>query len=138
MKGRSEDRSRGPSQRQLRVAESIRHALAGILQRETMPDPKLDTRLITVPEVRLTADLKLATCYIMPRGGKAVDEAVAALERHKKFLRGALARHVTMKYVPDLTFRRDDSFERGYNIDRLLMSPEVQRDVKAAKTDEKS
>ncbi|MBX9619046.1 MAG: 30S ribosome-binding factor RbfA [Hyphomicrobiales bacterium] len=125
------DQARGPSQRQLRVGETIRHALAEALQREAIADSRIDTRLVTVPEVRMSPDLKLATCYIMPLGGRLVSETVALLERNAKFLRGAIARRIAMKFMPELRFRADDSFERGHSIDRLLESPEVRRDTEA-------
>lgn len=130
------DQARGPSQRQLRVGEAIRHALAEILQREAFADTKIDMRLVTVPEVRMSPDLKIATCFVMPLGGRAVEETVAALARHAKFLRGALARRITLKFVPDLRFRADESFDKGDHIDRLLLSPEVRRDIASPDEDD--
>ena len=119
----------GPSQRQLRVGEMLRHALAQVLQRGDISDPVLETVVVTVPEVRVTPDLRHAICYVMPLGGQHVDEVVKALERNKKFLRGELARKVTLKYMPDLRFEIDRSFEEGDRIDQLLRSPEVARDL---------
>lgn len=119
----------GPSQRQLRVGETIRHALAEIFQRESFAGSKIDLRLVTVPEVRMSPDLKLATCFVMPLGGQRIAETVRLLEEHKKFLRGALARRLAMKFMPELRFKADDSFERGRSIDELLHAPHVQRDL---------
>jgi ribosome-binding factor A len=87
----------GPSQRQLRVGELLRHALAEILQRGDVPDPALAKAVITVSEVRAAPDLKLATAYVMPLGGKNAEGVVAALEKNKKFLRGELARRVELR-----------------------------------------
>ena len=119
----------GASNRQLRVGENVRHALAEILARETILDPALTGVLVTIPEVRMSPDLKLATAYVMPLGGKEVEGVVAALERHKRFLRGALAKRLEMKFVPDVRFRPDESFEEGMRMDALLASPEVKRDT---------
>ncbi len=122
-------RTHGPSQRQLRVGEMLRHALAEILQRGDISDPVLETTVITVPEVRVTPDLRHATIYVMPLGGVHADEVVKALARNSRFLRGALAHKVTLKYMPDLKFEIDRSFEEGDRIDQLLRSPEVARDL---------
>jgi ribosome-binding factor A len=84
---------------------------------------------VTVPEVRMTPDLRHAICYVMPLGGQHIDEIITALERNRKFLRGELAHKVTLKYMPDLRFEIDRSFEEGDRIDRLLKSPEVARDL---------
>lgn len=121
----------GPSQRQLRVGELTRHALAELLQRGGVHDPVLDAHVVTVPEVRMSPDLKLATCYIMPLGGKDIDAVIEALERNKRFLRGELAHRLNLKFAPDLRFRPDASFEEGDRIDRLLASPAVTRDTGA-------
>lgn len=121
----------GPSQRQLRVGELTRHALADLLQRGGVHDPVLDAHVVTVPEVRMSPDLKLATCYVMPLGGKDVDAVIEALERNKRFLRGELAHRLNLKFAPDLRFRPDASFEEGDRIDRLLASPAVARDTGA-------
>lgn len=121
----------GPSQRQLRVGELIRHALAELLQRGSIHDPVLDAHVVTVPEVRMSPDLKLATCYVMPLGGKDIAAVIEALERNKRFLRGELAHRLNLKFAPDLRFRPDASFEEGDRIDRLLASPAVTRDTGA-------
>src|SRR5215470_12441556 len=94
-----------PSQRQLRVGELIRHALAEMLARGEVHDPVIEGHMITIPEVRMTADLKLATIYVMPLGGRDVKEVIAALERNKRFLRGEIAHHVNLKFAPEIRFR---------------------------------
>jgi ribosome-binding factor A len=113
----------------LRVGEVIRHALAGILQRGAIHDPAFDGVVVTVPEVRMSADLKSATVYVVPLGGKGGDEIVAAFERNKKFLRGEIAREVNLRFAPDFRFRLDESFDEGDRIGRLLQSPDVRRDL---------
>src|SRR5262252_1435522 len=114
------------SQRQLRVGELIRHALAEMLTRGEVHDPVIEGHLITVPEVRMTADLRLATIYVMPMGGRDADEVVAAFERHKKFLRAELARRINLKFAPDIRFRVDERFAEAERIDKLLRSPQVK------------
>jgi ribosome-binding factor A len=118
-----------PSQRQLRVGELIRHALADILQRGEVHDPGLEGMVVTVPEVRLTPDLKLATIFLMPLGGKGADTVVATFERHKRFLRGEIGHRINLRYAPDLRFELDRSFGEGDKIDALLRKPEVKRDL---------
>ena len=119
----------GPSQRQLRVGELVRHALSDVLSRGDIPDPALAKVLITVPEVRMSPDLKIATCFVMPLGGKDTKAAIDALATNAKPLRGEIARRLELKFVPELRFRIDTSFEEGARIDALLRSPEVARDV---------
>ena len=118
-----------PSQRQLRVGELIRHAIAEILQRGEVHDPASRGLVVTVPEVRMTPDLRLATVFVMPLGGKDADTLLAALDRHRKFLRGEVAHRVNLRYAPELRFRLDNSFDEGERIDSLLRSPEVKRDL---------
>jgi ribosome-binding factor A len=120
---------RGSSQRQLRVGELIRHALAEILQRGEVHDPDLEGMVVTVPEVRMSPDLRLATAFVIPLGGKGADTLVATLERHKKFLRGEVAHRIDLRYAPELRFRLDESFDVGSRIDELLRQPEVKRDL---------
>jgi ribosome-binding factor A len=124
------DNAPGGSQRQLRVGELIRHAMAEMLTRGDVHDPVIEGHLITVPEVRMTADLRLATIYVMPLGGRDADEVVAALEHHKKFLRTEIAHRVNLKFAPDIRFRVDERFAEAERIDKLLHSPEVKRDLK--------
>ena len=119
----------GGSQRQLRVGEIVRHAVADILAQGGVHDADLEGHIITVPEVRMSPDLKLATVYVMPLGGKETDVVIAALARNKKFLRGEVAHRVNLKFAPDLRFRVDTSFDEGSRIDALLESPEVKRDL---------
>ncbi|MFA9388113.1 MAG: 30S ribosome-binding factor RbfA [Methyloceanibacter sp.] len=123
------DNGKAPSQRQLKVGELIRHALAQILNRGDISDEVLNRHSLTVPEVRMTPDLKLATAYVMPLGGGEADEVVAHLEQHKRFLRGELARRVNLKYMPQLRFKVDVSFESSGRIDAILSSPKVARDL---------
>jgi len=120
---------KAPSQRQLKVGELIRHALAEIFSRGDVMDDVITRRSLTVPEVRMTPDLKLATVFVMPLGGGEAKEVVAHLEKHKRFLRGELARRVSLKFMPELRFKVDTSFEASARIDELLSSPEVARDL---------
>ena len=128
--------SSGPSQRQLRVGELIRHALAEMLSRGDIHDPTIEAHMITVPEVRMTADLRLATIYVMPLGGKDEKEVVAALERNKKFLRGEIAHRVNLKFAPDIRFRVDERFDEAERIEKILRTPEVRRDLESKDGDE--
>jgi ribosome-binding factor A len=123
------DKGKPPSQRQLKVGEMIRHALADIFFRGEIVDEVLSRHSITVPEVRMSPDLKLATVYVLPLGGGEADEAVAHLEKHKRYLRGLLAKRVSMKFMPELRFKVDTSFEKSARIDELLASPKVARDL---------
>ena len=122
---------KAPSQRQLRVGELVRHALAEIIQRGEVHDPALEEAVVTVPEVRMSPDLRLATAYVMPLSGKGATEIVAALERNKRYLRGEVAHRVDLRYAPDLRFRLDTSFEEGQRVDALLRSPSVRRDTES-------
>ena len=119
----------GGSQRQLRVGEAVRHAVADILSHGSARDADLEGHIITVPEVRMSPDLKLATIYVMPLGGRDTGVVVAALERNKKFLRGEVARRVNLKFAPDLRFRVDERFDEAERIEKLLRTPAVQRDL---------
>ena len=124
------DQGPGGSQRQLRVGELVRHAIADMLTRGEVHDPVIEGHLITVPEVRMSPDLKLATIYVMPMGGRDASEVVAAFEKHKKFLRAEIAHRINLKFAPDIRFRMDDRFAEAERIDKLLRSPEVVRDLK--------
>jgi ribosome-binding factor A len=119
----------GGSQRQLRVGETVRHAIADVLSQGSVHDPDLEGHIITVPEVRMSPDLKLATVYVMPLGGRDTDKVLAALEHNKKFLRGEVARRVNLKFAPDLRFRADERFDEAERIEKLLRTPAVQRDL---------
>ena len=119
----------GGSQRQLRVAETVRHAVAEILSHGSPHDPDLEGHIITVPEVRMSPDLKLATIYVMPLGGRDTEIVLAALERNKKSLRGEIARRVNLKFAPDIRFRVDERFDEAERIEKLLRTPAVQKDL---------
>ena len=120
---------KAPSQRQLKVGELIRHALSEIFSRGDVLDDVLARHSLTVPEVRMTPDLKVANCFVMPLGGGEADEVVAQLEQHRRFLRGEVAKRVSLKFMPELHFKVDTSFEVSSRIDQLLASPEVARDL---------
>jgi ribosome-binding factor A len=120
----------GGSQRQLRVGELVRHAVAEMLTRGDVHDPVLEGHLITVPEVRMSPDLRLATIYVMPMGGRDAAEVVAAFEKHKKYLRAEIAHRINLKFAPDIRFRADERFAEAERIDALLRSPDVARDLK--------
>lgn len=125
------DKGRAPSQRQLKVGELIRHALAEIFARGEIVDDVLDHYSLTVSEVRVTPDLKLATVFVLPLGGTGAEDVVKHLDKHKRFLRGELARRVSLKFMPELRFRIDTSFASSKRIDELLASPKVARDLDA-------
>ena len=125
------------SQRQLRAAELIRHALVDVLREEDIHDPALKDVSVTVTEVRLSPDLKHATCFVEPLGAGVdsapvaghVDEIIKALNAHAKFLRGVLGRRIDMRFTPDLRFRHDESFAAAERLNRLLDDPRVQADI---------
>lgn len=126
------EKGAGPSQRQLRVGELIRHELAAILARGEIHDDVLAKHVITVPEVKMSPDLKLATCYIMPLGGKDEAPVLAALDKNKRYLRSEIAHRINMKFAPDLRFRRDETFDEAERINVLLRQEKVQRDLAGA------
>lgn len=123
----------GPSQRQLRAGELIRHALVEILREEEFQDPILHGLSLTISEVRMSPDLKHAICFVEPLGagvtGQATADIVKALNKVSKFLRGRLGRHIDLKFTPDLKFFHDDSFNNAARIDRLFDNPRVQADL---------
>src|SRR5262252_7479889 len=121
--------TKGPTQRALRAGELVRHALAEILSRGEVHDPVIETHLITVPEVRMSPYLRLATIYVMPLGGTDEKDVLAALERNKRHLRGEIAHRVNLKFAPDVRFRIDERFEEAERIEKLLRTPAVQRDL---------
>ncbi|MCC2103876.1 MAG: 30S ribosome-binding factor RbfA, partial [Hyphomicrobiales bacterium] len=121
-----------PSQRMLRVAELIRHACAEVLSRGEINDPVLETHVVTVPRVKMSPDLKLATLFVMPLGGKDANDVIKALDKHRAFLRGEIARKVNLKFAPDVRFKIDDSFDNSAKIDALLNSEKVRRDLDQA------
>jgi ribosome-binding factor A len=116
----------------LRVGELIRHAMADLLTRGDINDPVLETHVITVPRVRMSPDLKLATVYVMPLGGVATGPVIEALDRNKRYLRGEVARKINLKFAPDVRFKVDDSFENASKIDQLLNSDKVRQDLASA------
>ena len=126
----------GGSQRQLRVGETVRHAVADILSQGSVHDPDLEGHIITVPEVRMSPDLKIATVYVMPLGGRDQKEVLAALERTKKFLRGEIAHRVNLKFAPDIRFHADERFDEAERIEKLLRTPAVRRDLAPGESDE--
>ena len=121
--------AKAPSQRMLRVGELIRHRIAELLARGEVHDDVLASHVITIPEVRLSPDLKLATVYVMPLGGNGVKPVVEALTRNKKYLRAAVAETLNLRCAPDLRFKEDKTFEEATRIDRLLDSPKVRQDI---------
>jgi ribosome-binding factor A len=129
------DQASGGSQRQLRVGELIRHELADMLSRGDIHDPVIERHMITVPEVRMTADLRLATIYVMPLGGRDAQEVIAAFDRHTRYVRGEIARRVNLKFAPEIRFRVDERFEEAERIEKLLRTPAVQRDLDGGKGD---
>jgi ribosome-binding factor A len=118
-----------PSQRMLRVGELVRHAAAQLLTRGEINDPVLEKHVVTVSRVKMSPDLKLATIYVMPLGGADEPEVLAALDRHRKFLRGELSQTVNLKFAPEVRFRIDDTFDNASRIDSLLNSERVKRDL---------
>jgi ribosome-binding factor A len=124
------DQSAEASPRQLRVGELIRHAIADMLSRGDIHDPVIETHMITVPEVRVSADLRLATIYVMPLGGRDEQEVLSALENNKRYVRGEIARRINLKFAPDIRFRIDERFDEAERIDKLLQTPQVRRDLK--------
>jgi len=122
---------RGPSQRQLRAGELVRHALVEILREEDLQDPALAGVSVTVTEVRVSPDLKHAICFVEPLGGAHAPEMTAALNRVAKFLRGRLGHAVDLRFTPQLKFVHDRSFETAEAMNRLLADPRVRRDVES-------
>jgi ribosome-binding factor A len=119
----------GPSQRQLRVGELIRHALAELIARGEVHDEVLAAVTVTIPEVRMSPDLRLATVFVMPLGGKDVGPVLTALDRNKRYIRGEVARAVNLKFAPDVRFLADQSFDAATRIERLLASDKVRQDL---------
>ena len=119
----------GPSQRQLRAGELMRHALVEILREEDFNDEALTGVSVTVTEVRMSPDLRHAVCFIEPLGGEHAGDVVKGLNRHAKFLRGRLGRSIDMKFTPDLKFLHDESFDEAARIGRLFDDPRVAQDL---------
>ena len=121
--------TKGPSQRQLRAGELIRHTLAEILQREELREPALQGVSITISEVRVSPDLKQATAYAAPLGGGDQGDVIKALNKASPYLRGLLGKKINLKYTPAVKFSSDDTFAEAEKIDALLASPNVARDL---------
>jgi ribosome-binding factor A len=129
MSKRHSGNTTGPSQRQLRVGELVRHALAELLARGEIHDAVLASQALTIPEVRMSPDLRLATIFVMPLGGKGIEAVLAALEANKRYIRGEVARAVNLKFAPEVRFRADQTFDEALRIDRLLASDKVRQDL---------
>jgi ribosome-binding factor A len=123
------DQIGGGSQRQLRVGELIRHELADMLTRGEIHDPVIQAHMITVPEVHMTGDLRLATIYVMPLGGRDTKDVLEAFDRNKRYVRGEISRRVNLKFAPEIRFRIDERFDEAERIEKLLRTPIVQRDL---------
>ena len=133
---RDREKTIGPSQRALRVGELIRHAMSDMLTRGDVHDPVLEGHLITVPEVRMSPDLRMATVYVMPLGGRDIEEVLEALDRNKRFLRGEIAHRVNLKFAPEIRFRADERFDEAERIEKLLRTPVVRRDLETKPDEE--
>ncbi len=121
--------AKAPTQRMLRIGELIRHRIAELLVRGDIHDDIIASHSITIPEVRISHDMKLATIYVMPLGGDDMKPVIDALERNKKYIRAQVAQTLNLRYAPDLRFREDQTFEEATRIDRLLDSPHVRQDI---------
>src|SRR5215468_3872674 len=128
-RGHAREPAKGPTQRALRAGELVRHALAEILARGGVHDSVIETHLLTVPEVRMSPDLRVATVSILPLGGQDAAVVLAALDRNKRYLRGEVAHRINLKFAPDIRFRIDERFDEAERIERLLRSPQVRRDL---------
>ena len=126
----------GPSQRQLRVGEALRHAIADTLFRNEIQDPELAGVSVTITQVKPSPDMRYATVYCEPLGGENAEVVVKALNRHKGFLRGEMGHRLTMKFTPELRFVEDASFAEALKIDTILRSERVSRDIAAEDGDE--
>jgi ribosome-binding factor A len=120
------------------VGELVRHAVSEMLTRGDVHDPVIEGHLITVPEVRMTADLRLATIYVMPLGGRDRQEVLAALDRNKRYLRGEIARRINLKFAPDIRFLIDERFDEAERIEKLLRTPAVRRDIERSDDDDET
>lgn len=126
---RSSPQERGPSQRQLRVGEMLRHALAELLRRDEIRDPDLLGVSVTVTQVKPSPDMRHATAFVEPLGGKNAKAVVDALNRHKGFIRGEIGHQIALKFTPDFRFVEDTSFAEAERIETLLKSTRVARDI---------
>jgi ribosome-binding factor A len=123
--------AKGPSQRQLRVGEAVRHSISELLGRREVHSDVLERCIVTIPEVRMSADLRIATVYVMPLGGGDAEAVIKALAANQKYIRGVVARAVNLKFAPELRFVKDASFDEGMRMDALLNSEAVRRDIES-------
>ena len=130
MANRRSEKTTGPSQRQLRVGELIRHALADMLVRGEIHDDVLAAHVVTIPEVRLSPDLRLATVYVTTLGGEDLTPVLAALEKNRKYIRSEIAHTVNLKFAPDVRFLADETADEARRIEEILRSPKVAQDLK--------
>ena len=126
----------GPTQRQLRVGEMLRHALSDVLRRGDLRDPDLAGVSVTITQVRPSPDMRYATIFCEPLGGRNAKTIIAALNRHKGYLRGEMGRLITLKFTPELRFLEDESFAEALKIETLLKSSRVARDLSTPKAPE--
>jgi ribosome-binding factor A len=133
---RSSPQERGPSQRQLRVGEMLRHALAELLRRDEIRDPDLFGVSVTVTQVKPSPDMRHATAFVEPLGGKNAKAVVDALNRHKGFIRGEIGHQIALKFTPDFRFVEDTSFAEAEKIETLLKSSRVARDIHTKQEDD--
>ena len=126
----------GPTQRQLRVGEMLRHALSDVLRRGDLRDPDLFGVSVTITQVKPSPDMRYATIFCEPLGGKNAKTVIAALNRHKGYLRGEMGRLITLKFTPELRFLEDESFAEAQKIETLLKSSRVARDLAKPKAGE--
>src|SRR5260370_37886656 len=126
-RGHAREPAKGPTQRSLRAGELVRHAMAEILVRGEVHDPVIETHLITIPEVRMSPDLRIATVYVLPLGGQDAATVLAALDRNKRYLPGAIARRANLKLAPGIRFRIDERFDEAERVERQPRSPQVRR-----------
>lgn len=131
--------SSGPSQRQLRVGEQVRAAITTVLQRGEIRDPLIENTVIAISEVQMSPDLKIATAYVTPLGQTDHASIVAALNKNARYIRKRVTPALRqMKYMPEIRFRDDTSFDNYQRIDELLRSPQVQRDLRRDDDDEEN
>lgn len=135
MSKRDHQQAAGPSLRLLRVGENVRHAISATLARGDVQDPDLDGKSVTVSEVRISPDLRNATVFVMPLGGDPDGSITKALNKNSAYIRGEMSKAVHMKYMPQLKFKIDESFDEASHIDALLRDPKVMHDLKAGESD---
>jgi ribosome-binding factor A len=126
---KSSNAARAPTQRMLRVGEQIRHVVAEMLARGEIHDDVIASHVITITQVRMSTDLRLATAFVMPLGGKDSEKVIAALEKNRRYIRGRIAQTLDLQFSPDIRFKDDNTFEEAMRIDMLLASPKVRQDT---------